>query len=201
MTEKCIATCTDGSECNAYPVSGEDKCRMHLGKSPDGSSHEGNDNAAGNNGGAPEGNTNNVKHDAFREQFNSHLTAGEQKAFDDACEQLETPEGAQDIARIAAANCLLQFKRTGDERFLRRFEGLCEKFNIAPAEETTHNHRHAHQHEHDTGLNERQRSAIDSITGGPEEIEVEAVESADASQTDDTSSGSDDDGDTLEVGW
>lgn len=45
MTEKCSATCRDGSPCEAYPVQGEDKCRMHLGKSPDGSSHEGNGHA------------------------------------------------------------------------------------------------------------------------------------------------------------
>ena len=45
MTEKCVATCRDGSPCGAYPVTGEDKCRMHLGKSVDGSSHDRNQNA------------------------------------------------------------------------------------------------------------------------------------------------------------
>jgi len=45
MSQKCTATCRDGSPCNAWAVSGEEKCRMHLGKSPDGSSHEDNQNA------------------------------------------------------------------------------------------------------------------------------------------------------------
>lgn len=42
MSPKCTAQCRDGSPCEAYAVRGEDKCRMHLGKKPDGSSHEGN---------------------------------------------------------------------------------------------------------------------------------------------------------------
>lgn len=33
MTEKCTATCRDGSPCGAYPVEGSDKCRMHGGSS------------------------------------------------------------------------------------------------------------------------------------------------------------------------
>jgi hypothetical protein len=33
MTEKCSATCRDGSPCGAYPVQGGDKCRMHGGTS------------------------------------------------------------------------------------------------------------------------------------------------------------------------
>lgn len=37
------------------------KCRRHLGTSPDGSSHEGNDNAVGNDGGAPDKNQNAMK--------------------------------------------------------------------------------------------------------------------------------------------
>ncbi len=31
----CTATYRDGSSCRAWPVRGEDKCRMHLGKSPE----------------------------------------------------------------------------------------------------------------------------------------------------------------------
>lgn len=38
------------------------RCRRHRGTSPDGSSHEGNDFAEGNDGGAPEGNGNAEKH-------------------------------------------------------------------------------------------------------------------------------------------
>lgn len=47
--QKCTATCTDGSPCNSWPVQGEDKCRMHLGKSVDGSSHEDNGYAVRHN--------------------------------------------------------------------------------------------------------------------------------------------------------
>lgn len=47
MTEskKCTATCRDGSDCEAWAVTGEEKCRMHLGKSADGESHANNGNA------------------------------------------------------------------------------------------------------------------------------------------------------------
>jgi len=43
------------------------KCRHCRGTSPDGSSHEGNDNAEGNDGGAPEDNTNAVTHALYVE--------------------------------------------------------------------------------------------------------------------------------------
>lgn len=46
------------------------KCRVHRGTSPDGSSHEGNDNAVGNDGGAPEDNTHHVTHGAYTDQHN-----------------------------------------------------------------------------------------------------------------------------------
>jgi hypothetical protein len=97
------------------------KCKHHRGTNADGSSHAGNQNA--------------VTHGAFSDHFVSHLTDGERAAFDDAVDQLDSPEGAQSVARQAAAICLLQFRRSGDERFMRRFEGLCDKFGIAPDEE------------------------------------------------------------------
>lgn len=43
--EKCTATCRDGSGCEAYPLQGRDKCRMHAGTSAGGESHENNGNA------------------------------------------------------------------------------------------------------------------------------------------------------------
>ena len=82
----------------------------------------------------------NYEHGAFLSHFTDHLTDSETDALDDVKAQLETPEGAQDVARTAAATCLLQFQRSGDERFLRRFEGLCDKFGIAPADELDVNH-------------------------------------------------------------
>lgn len=157
-----------------------------------------NQNATGNSGGPPDSNDNAVTHGAFREQFNSHLTDAEEQAFADAFEQLGTPEGAQDIARTAAVVCLLQFQRSRDERFLRRFESISEKFNITPSEEMDHNHRHAHKHDydHDRELTDREISALDSITGGPETIEVETAESPDWSEdAGDTEDTGDDDSD------
>ena len=46
------------------------KCRRHRGTSPDGSSHEGNDFAEGNDGGdgAEEGNTRAVTHGAYADE-------------------------------------------------------------------------------------------------------------------------------------
>lgn len=41
-SQKCEASCKDGSACGAWAVTGETKCRVHLGKSVDGSSHENN---------------------------------------------------------------------------------------------------------------------------------------------------------------
>lgn len=81
------------------------------------------------------------KHGAFSEYFTDHLVDTEKAAFDEAREMLEEPESAQEIARQAAAICLVKFKRSGgDERFLRRFESLCDKFGIAPEDELTVHH-------------------------------------------------------------
>jgi hypothetical protein len=41
-SQKCEASCKDGSSCGSWAVTGETKCRVHLGKSVDGSSHENN---------------------------------------------------------------------------------------------------------------------------------------------------------------
>lgn len=98
------------------------RCRRHLGTSPDGSSHDGNDWAS--------------KHGAYSEKFvTDFLTDQEQSMLDDVQEVLETPEGAQANARMVAAIAQLQFRRTGDERFLRRYESICDTFGIAPADE------------------------------------------------------------------
>jgi hypothetical protein len=44
-SQKCEASCKDGSSCGSWAVTGETKCRIHLGKSVDGSSHESNGHA------------------------------------------------------------------------------------------------------------------------------------------------------------
>lgn len=60
------------------------RCKRCLGTSPDGSSHEGNDNAVGNEGGAaPEENTNAVTHGAYADQSNLYS-----EVFDDAEREL-----------------------------------------------------------------------------------------------------------------
>ena len=176
------------------------KCRQHRGTSPDGSSHEGNDNAVGNNGGAPENNDNAVDHGAYREGFlENFLTDDEAKRVEVVEKILSTKEGSKEHAKMMAGVLLEQFRRSGDERFAREYRQLCDKAGIFPNDEMEHKHNHAHnhQHDHDHELNERQRAAIDSITGGPEEIEVEAVETTSESQRDDDSS----EEDSLEVGW
>ena len=127
---QCIATASStGERCRGYAQGPHGKCRNHGGATP---TADENDRQGR---GDQKGNRNAVTHGAFAKHFTSHLTEGEQAAFDDAVEQLDSPSGAQDIARQAASVCLLQFRRSGDERFLRRFEGLCDKFNIAPKDE------------------------------------------------------------------
>jgi len=124
MTEKCVATCNDGTPCNAYPVEGSDKCRMHRGTSSDGDSHEDNNFAA--------------KAGAWADDFfEGFLTEAEQRRVREATDVLGDEAGAQEIGRHVAMLAMEQFRRTGDERFLRRFESICDKFGIAPADELT----------------------------------------------------------------
>ncbi|ADD05226.1 uncharacterized protein Nmag_1650 [Natrialba magadii ATCC 43099] len=101
------------------------RCRKHGGGSTGPKTEEGKETSSQNA----------LKHGAFCEHFTSSLTEGESEAFEDAYDHLGDPGDAQDVARAAASMCLLQFRRSGDERFLRRFEGLCDKFGIAPADE------------------------------------------------------------------
>jgi hypothetical protein len=102
------------------------RCRRHLGTSPDGSSHENNDWAA--------------KHGAYSESFVSDfLTEEEIERVEKSREVLETPEGAQEDARLMASIYKEQFRRTGDERFARRYESICDKAGIFPDDELTVN--------------------------------------------------------------
>jgi len=98
------------------------KCRQHRGTSPDGSSHQGNDWAA--------------THKAYSQSFvEDFLTDEEIERVEQFQDITETPEGAQAMARTAAGIALEQFRRSGDERFLRRYESICDTFGIAPADE------------------------------------------------------------------
>lgn len=127
------------------------KCRRHRGTSPDGSSHEGNQNA--------------VTHGAFSEHFQNDLTKTEREAFEDAKQALENPKDAQEIARTAAAEVLLKYKRSGDERFLRRFEGICDKFGLTPNEELSVEHSGEMEHTFGVGeLTDDDREFIESLS-------------------------------------
>lgn len=98
------------------------KCRQHRGTSPDGSSHEGNQHA--------------VTHGAYAKSFVAdYLTDEEIERVEQAQELLDTKEGAQNHARLVAAIALEQFRRTGDDRFMRRYESICDKAGIFPADE------------------------------------------------------------------
>lgn len=121
----CGATKRDGSgdECQLPAGWGTDKtsgaCKYHGGA-----------------GGAPEGNTNAVTVGAWAESFyEGFLTDAEKKRVEESAEILGEKAGAQEIARHAASVCLEQFRRTGDERFLRRYESICDKANIFPDDE------------------------------------------------------------------
>jgi len=122
LIDRCGVECRDGNYCTQYPVEGSERCRMHQGTSSDGSSHQGNTWAA--------------KHGAYSASFvEDFLTDDEIERVEQAQEILETPKGAQAQARLAAAIALEQFRRTGDERFMRRYESICDTFAIAPADE------------------------------------------------------------------
>lgn len=122
--DTCPATNRKGEPCGLAAGWGTDNdsgpCKFHGGASE----------------GAPEGNDNAVSHGAYAESFvTDFLTEGEIARVEDAQELLGTPESAQDHGRLVAAIALEQFRRSGDERFLRRYESICDTFGIAPADE------------------------------------------------------------------
>lgn len=116
----------DGDPCGqpaGYGTDFEDgKCKHHRGTNADGSSHEGNDYAV----------TVGAWADDFFEGF---LTEAEQKRVREMAGALDDEKTAQELGQHVATLALEQFRRTGDERFLRRFESICDKFSIAPADE------------------------------------------------------------------
>jgi len=121
----------DGEPCGRTAGWGTDfddgKCRQHRGTSPDGSSHEGNDWAA--------------THGAYSTSFVENFLRDEEIERVEQFEELAgSVEGAQAVARTAAGIALEQFRRTGDERFLRRYESLCDKAGLFPEDEIRHEH-------------------------------------------------------------
>ena len=103
------------------------RCSSHGGSGGSSDEHEGNDWAA----------THGAYSDSFVQDF---LTEEEIERVRQAEELLEEPESAQALARTVAGITLEQFRRTGDERFLRRYEAICDTFGIAPDDELTVNH-------------------------------------------------------------
>lgn len=97
------------------------RCSSHGGSGGSSTEHEGNDWAA--------------THGAYSESFVTNFLREEEIArVEQAEDLLGDPESAQGLARTVAAITLEQFRRTGDERFLRRYESICDTFNIAPDE-------------------------------------------------------------------
>jgi len=125
-TEQCPATNRNGEQCGLSAGWGTDNdtgpCKYHGG--------------ATEGGGAPENNTNAVDTGAWAADFyEDFLTEGEKDRVFQSAKALGEQATAQEIGRHAASVCLEQFRRTGDERFLRRFESICDTFEIAPTEE------------------------------------------------------------------
>lgn len=97
-------------------------CKLHGG------------NNSGENGqGAPEGNTNAADTGAWAKSFlTDFLRDDEIERVMNASDIIGEPEGAQDLAQKVAVVCLEQFRRTGDQRFLQRYESICDKANLFP---------------------------------------------------------------------
>ena len=111
----------DGTYCEGHPMD-NGRCYHHGGKEE--------------NGGAPEGNNNAVTVAAWAEDFvTDFLRDDEIDRVKDFAEIAGEPESAQEAAGYAAGLALEQFRRTGDGRFLRRYESIMDTFNLAPDDE------------------------------------------------------------------
>ena len=117
LPDRCGAQCRDGGYCTQYPVQGSERCRMHGGSSLTGA-----DNPA-------------YKHGAYSKYMRSDLTEAEREAYDELVDALEDPDEALGAIRELAAEALLKYKRSADERFLREFRQLADTFNLAPNED------------------------------------------------------------------
>jgi hypothetical protein len=98
------------------------RCDWHGGSGGSSDEHEGNDWAA--------------THGAYSKSFVKDFLRDEEIERVEQFEELAgSVEGAQAVARTAAGIALEQFRRTGDGRFLRRYESICDTFEIAPTDE------------------------------------------------------------------
>ena len=122
-----------GERCRGYAKGPHGKCHNHGGSTT--SKDENPDQ------GAPEGNTNAATHGAYAESFvQNFLTDEEKERVKQAQELLGTPEGAQGHARLMASIAIERFRRTGDDRFLRRYEAICDKAGVFPDDVQKHEH-------------------------------------------------------------
>lgn len=164
--DQCPGTNRKGERCGHPAGWGTDSdsgpCKFHGGASP----------------GAPEGNDNAATHEAFREFFAETLTDEEAHAVRNAERLLEDEASAQRLGRTAAGLCLTQFRRTGDERFLRRMESICDTFGLAPEDAVQVEHSGTVDHEHSHDLTPAEKTRLDQLLGGGA-VEVESVETID----------------------
>lgn len=96
---------------------GDGRCRWHGGTQPTGKDSP------------------NYKHGAYSKHMRSDLTEPERAAYEELVDSLEDPEQTLDAIRELAAEALLKYKRSADERFLREFRQLADTFNLAPNEQ------------------------------------------------------------------
>lgn len=131
---QCIATASStGDRCRGYAKGPHGKCGHHGGSTP-----TKDENPAV---GAPEKNTNAATHGAYAESFvENFLTDDEIERVEQAQELLGTPEGAQAHARLMASIAIEQHRRSGDDRFLRRYEAICDKAGLFPDDVQKHEH-------------------------------------------------------------
>ena len=111
-----------------------------------------------------------------------------QKGIDSPCADLFL-----DFQRARGAGAVRCLKDANSEFILERSYG----YNKTETHEVSGPGGDPIETEHTRELTERELAAFDSVTGGPETIEVEAVDSTKDETTDSTDSDSDD----LEIGW
>lgn len=122
-----------GEHCNARKSSGgtfQGYCGAVSGKGTD---HLGDGRCSHHGGNSPRGKDSpNYKHGAYSEHMQSDLTADEKAAYEELVGALEDPDEALSTIRELAAEALLKYKRSADQRFLREFRQLADTFNLAP---------------------------------------------------------------------
>ncbi|WEL29866.1 hypothetical protein [Haloferax volcanii] len=116
-----------GERCTQPAKAPHGKCHSHGGSTPTADENE-------NVGrGDQDGNTNAATHGAYSEKFlEGFVGPNGKERIEDGYELTDTPEGAKKQARLMAQVALEKFRVTNDERFLRRYEAICDKANIFP---------------------------------------------------------------------